>query len=102
MAKMTNAAQMGESTEDNIYEIFAHREYDIQERSIDPITFVMTATSNPARHYVLAPGHQGARLCTVSKSSNGRSKVEHGQQTLHTHGTKGPAQGTRGLASVWS
>jgi hypothetical protein len=100
VAWMANALSGPElSPEDEIYEIFAHREYDIQDRASDPIAF--TASSDPDTMYwhqaMQEPDRADFMKAAVDEV---KSHVDNDHFVLVSRDEL--PKGTKVLASVWS
>jgi hypothetical protein len=85
--------------EDEIYEIFAHREYDIQDQASDPIAF--TATSDPDTMYWHQAMQQPDRAEFLKAA---KAEMDSHVDNKHVKLTerKDLPVGTKVLASVWS
>jgi hypothetical protein len=87
------------ASEDDIYEIFAHREYDVQDRASDPIAF--SATSDPDTMYwhQAMKGPDKAEFLKAAQEEV-KSHVDNKHFVLRKRSDL--PKGTKVLDSVWS
>jgi hypothetical protein len=85
--------------EDEIYEIFAHREYNIQDRASDPIAFTATSDPDPMYWHQAMQATDRADFLKAAKTEV-KSHVDNEHVLLAER--KNLPKGTKVLASVWS
>ena len=96
---MANVLQTPERPTEDIYEILAHREYDIQDRASDPISF--SATSDPdTMYWHQAMQQPDKREFLEAAKSEVKSHVDNEHFVLIKRANL--PKGTKVLASVWS
>ena len=87
------------SPEDDIYELLAHRKYDIQDRPSDPISF--STTSDPDTMYWHQAMQEPDRVAFLKDAvAEVKSDVDNDHFVLTSQDNI--PKGTKVLASVWS
>jgi hypothetical protein len=96
----TNVREESQSTgADDIYEIFAHREYDIQDRASDPIAFAGSGDPDTMYWHQAMKGSDKAEFLKAAQEEV-KSHVDNKHFVLKER--KDLPKGTKVLDSVWS
>jgi hypothetical protein len=90
--------ETSEMDKDEIYEIFAHREYDVQDRASDPIAFSASSNKDTMYWHQAMQGDDKAEFLKAAKEEV-KSHVDNKHFVLQKR--SGLPKGTRVLDSVW-